>query len=141
MDNVGDHYSALSPNTDLDTINQDKNNLHDSGFVSPVNVTIPFAKLIPILSSLVKDISLNQRKNKNPIFQTEIDENEEDVWLSHLSINPNVKTLGANVFESFSAVSPAPGAQTQGWGEWLSGAAESLMARLNESPVIRNSSV
>ena len=141
MDNVGDHYSALSPNTDLDTINQDKNHLHDSGFVSPVNVTIPFAKLIPILSSLVKDISLNQRKNKNPIFQAEIDEDEEDVWLSHLSINPNVKTLGANVFESFSALSPAPGTQTQGWGEWLSGAAESLMARLNESPVIRNSSV
>ena len=141
MDSVGDHYSALSPNTDLDTINQDKNLFHDSGFVSPVNVTIPFAKLIPILSSLVKDISLNQRKNKNPIFQAEIDEDEEDVWLSHLSINPNVKTLGANVFESFSALPPAPGPRTQGWGEWLSGAAESLMARLNESPVIRNSSV
>ena len=141
MDSVGDHYSALSPNTDLDTINQDKNHLHDSGFVSPVNVTIPFAKLIPILSSLVIDIILNQRKNKNPIFQTEIDEDEEDVWLSHLSISPNVKTLGANVFESFSAVSPATDPQTQGWGEWLSGAAESLMARLNESPVIRNSSV
>ena len=141
MDSVGDHFSALSPNTDLDTINQDKNNLHDSGFVSPVNVTMPFAKLIPILSSLVNDILLNQRKiNKNPIFQTEIDEDEEDVWLSHLSINPNVKTLGANVFESFSAMSPEPGPRTQGWGEWISGAAESLMARLNESPVIRNSS-
>ena len=56
MDSVGDHYSALSPNTD-DMIYQDKNNLHDSGFVSPVNVTMPFAKLIPILSLLVKDIS------------------------------------------------------------------------------------
>ena len=53
MDSVGDHYSALSPVTDPDTIHQDKNQLHDSGFVSPVNVTMPFAKLIPILSSLV----------------------------------------------------------------------------------------
>lgn len=57
MDSVGDHYSALYPNTDLDKIYLDKNNLHDSGFVSPVNVTMPFAKLIPILSSLVKEIS------------------------------------------------------------------------------------
>ena len=63
------------------------------------------------------------------------------MWLSHLSINPSVKTLGANVYESFSASSPAPGPQAQGqsWGEWLSGAAESLMARVNESPVSRNS--
>ena len=62
MDIVGDHYTALSPITDLDTINQDKNNLHDSGFVSPVNVTIPFAKLIPILSSLVKDKFIEPKK-------------------------------------------------------------------------------
>ena len=68
MDSVGDHFGALSPNTDLDTINQDKNNLHDSGFVSPVNVTMPFAKLIPILSSLVKDILLNQRKKIRTLF-------------------------------------------------------------------------
>ena len=62
MDSVGDHYSALSPNTDLDMIYQNKNNLHDSGFVSPVNVTMPFAKLIPILSSLVKDISKTMKQ-------------------------------------------------------------------------------
>ena len=51
MDNVGDHYSSLSPIADF---NQDKDSLHDSGFVSPVHVTLPFAKLIPIMSSLVK---------------------------------------------------------------------------------------
>ena len=64
-----------------------------------------------------------------------IDEDEEDVWLSHLSINPLVKTLGANVYESFSAATPAPVHQSQGWGEWLMGAAETVLARINESPV------
>ena len=67
MDSVGDHYSALSPDTDPDMVHQDKNQLHDSGFVSPVNVTMPFAKLIPILSSLViKD--LKYRKTVKVLF-------------------------------------------------------------------------
>ena len=47
-------------------------------------------------------------------------EDEEDVWLSHLSSNPFVKTLGANVYETFSQPPPAPAAaDCQGWSDWL----------------------
>ena len=56
LDSVGDYYIDITPTTGLNEINKDKNHLHDSGFVSPVNVTMPFAKLIPILSSLVREI-------------------------------------------------------------------------------------
>ena len=72
-------------------------------------------------------------------FQVDVSEDEEDVWLSHLSSNPFVKTLGANVYETFSQPPPAPAAaDSQGWSDWLASGATSVMASINEIPISLN---
>ena len=73
-------------------------------------------------------------------FQVDVSEDEEDVWLSHLSSNPFVKTLGANVYETFSQPPPAPAAaaESQGWSDWLASGATSVMASINEIPISLN---
>ena len=69
----------------------------------------------------------------------DVSEDEEDVWLSHLSSNPFVKTLGANVYETFSQPPPAPvAADSQGWSDWLASGATSVMAAINEIPISLN---
>ena len=67
----------------------------------------------------------------------DVSEDEEDVWLSHLSSNPFVKTLGANVYETFSQP-PAAAADSQGWSDWLASGATSVMASINEIPISLN---
>ena len=75
-------------------------------------------------------------------FQVDVSEDEEDVWLSHLSSNPFVKTLGANVYETFSQPPSAPAAaaaaDSQGWSDWLASGATSVMASINEIPISLN---
>jgi len=61
-----------------------KNRLHDSGFVSPTNVTLHLAKLIPILTAQARTL-----------------ETEPDLWLAHLQDHSGIKVLGANVYEAF----------------------------------------
>jgi len=75
-----------------------KSALHDSGFVSPANVSLAVAKLIPILSGLVH----------NP-------QEEQDLWLLHLLEDPNMKLLGANVYETFCQVESKEDAKEDSW--------------------------
>ena len=42
-----------APPTPSSSDTDGKNSLHDSGFVSPANVSLPLAKLIPILTAQV----------------------------------------------------------------------------------------
>jgi len=108
VDRIADYYAAigLSGNFENSSTNlQTKNSLHDSGFVSPANVSLPLAKLIPILSA-----------------QIHVSSEEEDAWLVHLQDNPAIKLLGANVYEAFCEPSAA---KPVGWGEYLYEAASS----------------
>ncbi|KAK3931155.1 Peroxisomal biogenesis factor 3 [Frankliniella fusca] len=56
----------------------------DCSFINPNNVTIPLAKLIPIVSKL-----------------TELNHNKKDLWIYQLVRNDLVKVFGANVYEAF----------------------------------------
>jgi peroxin-3 len=107
VDKIAEYYAAvgLSGSTEKPSPTNPltKNALHDSGFVSPANVSLPLAKLIPILSAQVR-----------------APPDEDDAWLTHLQENPPIKLLGANVYEAFSEPRPAPDKpQTSGWGEYL----------------------
>ena len=57
LDSVGGHYTGPGPT---------KASLHhsDSGFVSPASVSLPLAKLIPILSSQVNTRAVNEPPRK-----------------------------------------------------------------------------
>ena len=44
---------SANNNDDKSQTEESKNQLHDSGFVSPANISLPLAKLIPILSAQV----------------------------------------------------------------------------------------
>eukprot|EP00088_Acartia_fossae_P040512 TRINITY_DN4217_c1_g1_i12.p1 TRINITY_DN4217_c1_g1~~TRINITY_DN4217_c1_g1_i12.p1 ORF type:complete len:410 (+),score=89.51 TRINITY_DN4217_c1_g1_i12:490-1719(+) len=59
-------------------------------FVSPCRIQIPLVKILPELSSVLDS------------EEGESDNSEE--WLQCLLESPDLKTLGANVYESFSAV-------------------------------------
>merc|ERR1711936_1360128 len=89
VDKIADYYAAIGLTGSLDTPpssnlqTKTKNALHDSGFVSPANVSLPLAKLIPILSAQIR-----------------VPSEEEDTWLLHLQDNPAIKLLGANVYEA-----------------------------------------
>jgi len=74
----------------------------DSGFVSPANVSVHLAKLLPLITAQTRIAS----------------EGEPDAWLEHLQEHPDSKLLGANVYEAFSA--PKTIAQEQeGWNTYL----------------------
>jgi len=107
VDKIADYYAAIGLAGSLDTPSSSnlqtktKNALHDSGFVSPANVSLPLAKLIPILSAQIR-----------------VPSEEEDTWLLHLQDNPAIKLLGANVYEAFcESASDKPA--SVGWGEYF----------------------
>jgi len=107
VDKIADYYAAIGLTGSLDTPSSSnlqtktKNALHDSGFVSPANVSLPLAKLIPILSAQIR-----------------VPSEEEDTWLLHLQDNPAIKLLGANVYEAFcESASDKPA--SVGWGEYF----------------------
>jgi len=106
VDKIAEYYSAIgmsaNNNDDKSQTEESKNQLHDSGFVSPANISLPLAKLIPILSA-----------------QAHINDDEDDEWLSHLQDNPSVKLLGANVYETFSEISSKPTNSLESWGDYL----------------------
>ncbi|KAE8739497.1 hypothetical protein FOCC_FOCC014993 [Frankliniella occidentalis] len=56
----------------------------NNSFIHPSNVTIPLAKLIPIVSKLTKQYP-----------------NKKDLWIFQLVRNDLVKVFGANVYEAF----------------------------------------
>jgi len=107
VDRIAEYYAAigLSGNFSSPTTSdsESKNSLHDSGFVSPANVSLPLAKLIPILTAQIK---------VSP-------EDEGDAWLIHLQDNPAIKLLGANVYEAFCQAGYDKENQNVGWGEYL----------------------
>merc|ERR1711879_240516 len=108
-DNVSEYYNTTGL-SHQDT--PDKTCLHDSVFVSPTALSLPVAKIIPLLSS-----------------QVMVSAGQQDVWLLHLQENPSVKVLGANVYESFcqtsqpSQSSSAPSQQS--WADWITSTASS----------------
>jgi len=77
VDNMADHYSTVAQN--VEGVDE---------FVSPCDIGIPMAKLVPILSSLVMDDSVG-------------DDREEDEWLVHIREHGDLKLLGANCYETF----------------------------------------
>lgn len=107
VDRIAEYYAAIglsgTSNTSPPANPENKNSLHDSGFVSPANVSLPLAKLIPILTAQIR-----------------VPSDEEDAWLIHLQENPAIKLLGANVYEAFcESASGASQNKTGGWGEYL----------------------
>ena len=78
MDNVSEYYNTTGLSHQDNS--PDKTCLHDSVFVSPTALSLPVAKIIPLLSS-----------------QVMVSAGQQDVWLLHLQENPSVKVLGANV--------------------------------------------
>jgi len=81
--------------------NLDKNQLHNTAFVSPVDIGLPLAKLIPVLSRLVSSSGT-----------------DADHWLVHLQDNPGAKLLGANVYETFCQQQKEQPSE-EGWGDYL----------------------
>ena len=51
MDNVGEYFNRQTEKNIPDTT--DKRSLQDSGFVSPASISLPLAKIIPVLASQV----------------------------------------------------------------------------------------
>ena len=55
MDNVSEYYNTAGlSHTDK---SEDKSSLHDSVFVSPASLSLPVAKIIPLLSSQVSSLA------------------------------------------------------------------------------------
>merc|ERR1711874_643328 len=91
VDRVADYYATIGMSGDQSQPgSSDKSSLHDSGFVSPANVSLAVAKLVPILSGLV-----------NTPDDDAVGVSDGDLWLVHLQQQSGVKLLGANVYETF----------------------------------------
>merc|ERR1719150_3489382 len=97
MDNDSEYYNAVC----LSASQSDQ-----SGFVSPASVSLPVAKIIPLLSSHVL-----------------VPDGQEDVWLSHLQESPSIKVLGANVYETFCQPPAAEAQPELSWTAWMADAA------------------
>jgi len=113
VDKIAEYYAAIGLSGSLDIPSpsnpENKSSLHDSGFVSPANVSLPLAKLIPILTAQIR-----------------VPSEEEDAWLVHLQENPAIKLLGANVYEAFcDSGSGSTHNRDLGWGEYFYKAASS----------------
>ena len=72
--------------------------------------------------------------NNRDIHQVSIDEAEQDMWLCHLSDNQAVKTLGANIYETFCQQSSKTSSsnndidnQNETWSSWMFSTAEQLL--------------
>ena len=98
LDNVGEYYNT----TGLSTPSPRDKTCLNSGFVSPATISLPLAKIIPLLSS-----------------QVLVTEGQQDVWLLYLQENPSIKILGANVYESFSQPAGARAEPEVGWTDWM----------------------
>ena len=98
LDNVGEYYNT----TGLSTPSPRDKTCLNSGFVSPATISLPVAKIIPLLSS-----------------QVLVTEGQQDVWLLYLQENPSIKILGANVYESFSQPTGARAEPEVGWTDWM----------------------
>jgi len=100
VDRVAEYYATIGMTTEPPHQSSDpgKSALHDSGFVSPANVSLAVAKLIPIMSGLVH----------HP-------HEEQDLWLLHLLEDPSIKLLGANVYETFCQAQEKEGGEEESW--------------------------
>jgi len=112
VDKIAEYYAAIGltgrSTSPLPSNPENKSSLHDSGFVSPANISLHLAKLIPILSAQIR-----------------VPDQEDDAWLTHLQDNPPIKLLGANVYEAFCQVGLSPQNQSS-WAEYFYEAASSL---------------
>jgi len=109
VDRIAEYYAAIGLSGSSNSPPpENKNSLHDSGFVSPANISLPLAKLIPILTAQIR-----------------VPLEEEDAWLIHLQDNPAIKLLGANVYEAFCQAGGTSHNQAEGWGDYLYRAASS----------------
>lgn len=102
LDRVAEHYAEVGDSGWMEKKDGDSESDSDSGFLSPISVSLPVAKLIPILSAQVR-----------------LTDGETDMWLSHLQDNPSLRSLGANVYEAFCQSPPESSPEEEGWGTAL----------------------
>lgn len=88
------------PGKNIETVDSESDS--DSGFVSPVSVFLPVAKLIPILTTQVR---------------LRID--EADMWSGHLQDCPSLRSLGANIYEAYCETNQVCNTDYQDWGAAL----------------------
>jgi len=96
LDKIAQYYSAVgkssresSPSSSLNSpqgSHSEGDSSVDSGFVSPANISVHLAKLLPVITAQTRSCS----------------EIGSDAWVAHLSDHPGCKVLGANVYEAFS---------------------------------------
>ena len=112
LDNVGEYYNTTGLST-----SRDKTSLH-SGFVSPATISLPVAKIIPLLSSQVRRDLSDLSESRLPV-KVLVTGGEQDVWLLYLQENPSIKVLGANVYESFCQPALAKTEPEESWTDWM----------------------
>lgn len=99
LDKVADYYTAAGqcppPRPTKDSGSESDS---DSGFVSPVSVSLPVAKLLPIMAAQVRPGDVT------------------DPWLSHLQDSSPLRSLAANVYEAFCQ---APLQESASWSSTL----------------------
>jgi len=98
LDRVSEHYTHQGSSGWMETKESNSESDSDSGFVSPVSISLPVAKLIPILSAQVR-----------------LSQGENDEWLNHLQDNPSLRSLGANVYEAFTSSPQESSDSNDGW--------------------------
>ena len=123
MDNVADYYNFSGQ---ADNPPDSKNSLHDSGFVSPANISLPLAKIIPVLSSQVTLSIIIKHPCYLMCLQVKLEDDEDDQWLGHLSQSPSLKTLGANVYESFSSRNKVE-REDNSWSSWFNSTVDKIL--------------
>lgn len=88
IDQIAEHFAGKK----LVTISDQCISKEGVGFVHPNKVTIPMAKLIPIVSSI-----MNKQKGA---------QNSAELWIIPFVQMEKIKTLGANIYEAFSNPNP-----------------------------------
>jgi len=112
LDKVADYYTAAGQSPLARPIKDSGSESDsDSGFVSPVSVSLPVAKLLPIMAAQVRP------------------EDGSDPWLGHLQDSSPLRSLAANVYEAFCH-SPPQAAECTSWSSTLIQAATSWYWRV-----------
>lgn len=100
VDKLAEHYTEQTPGGGGE---EEEESSSSSSFISPASLSLPLAKLVPLLSGLL----------------TQEEEEEADEWLAHLIDNQDLRTFGANVYESFCQQAAPPFTQPEAETTWL----------------------
>lgn len=91
IDKLADPFIDTDSQSDSSEQQETSSNPDINEFVSPCRVRLPLVKFLPELSGVTDEPD---------------QDGERDEWLTCLLDSPDLKSLGANVYESFSASSP-----------------------------------